>query len=163
MVVDGSSGGRGSGLTISRVDANHELGGHSIYRTDDGRILNFNEAFDELTPEMAEGLEGLPPEDQVINGGDVEEFIWESGIYASVDVHGRIVTQYTDGRTRWTQDQLRAQVFPASDRGDLSFENWLVASVDAGTLAAVDVLQYIGYEDEDADEETVIAERQITD
>lgn len=38
-----------------------------------------------------------------------------------------------------------------------------MASVDAGTLAAVNVLQYMGYEDEDADEETVIAERQITD
>jgi hypothetical protein len=69
VVVDGSSGGRDSGLTISRADANRELGFGQIYRTDDGRILNFNEAFDELTPEMAEGLEGLPPEDQVIDGG----------------------------------------------------------------------------------------------
>ena len=35
--------------------------------------------------------------------------------------------------------------------------------VDAGTLTAVDVLQFIGYENEDAEEETVITERLIID
>ena len=155
-------------MTIDRRAVDAELGSSTfVYRTDDGRILTFAEAFDELTPEMAGGLEGLPPEDRVIDGGDVEEFILESGIYETLTVEGRIVTQYTDGRTRWTNDQLREQIFPTSDHGDLSFENWRVTQVDAGTLTAVEVLQYVGYEDEDegedADEETVITERLIID
>ena len=140
-----------------------------VYRADDGRILTDNEAFEELTPEMEEGLaiaverEGLSSEDQVIDGGDVESFIFESGIYEVVEVTARVVTQYTDGRTRWTNDQLREQVFPVSDDGNLSFEDWLAAQVASGSLAAVEILQYIGYENEDADEETVITERLIID
>jgi PAS domain-containing protein len=166
VVVDDPSGGADNELTIERRAADAELGSFTfVYRTENGRILTFDEAFDELTPQMAEGLEGLPPEDQVIDGGDVEEFIFESGIYETLTVEGRIVTQYTDGRTRWTNDQLREQGFPTSDHGDLSFEDWRAAQVDAGTLTAVDVLQYVGYEDEgeDADEETVITERLIID
>jgi hypothetical protein len=148
-------------LTIARSDLVTAFGCF-VYRTDDGRILTYDEAFDELLPEIAEGLEGLPPEDQVIDGGDVEDYIRESGIYELVEVKAWIVTQYTDGRTRWTNDQLREQVFRTSDHGDWSFEDWLAAQVDAGTLTAVEVLQYIGYEDED-DEEKLIAERRIID
>lgn len=135
----------------------------SVYRTDDGRILTFDEVFDELTPELAEELEGLPPEKQVIDGGDVEEYIRESGVYESIDVEGRIVTHYTDGRTRWSADQLREHVFAASDGDGWSFEGWLAAQVDTGRLTAIDVLQYLGYEDDDADEQTVITERLIVD
>jgi hypothetical protein len=158
-------------LTIARSDLATAFG-FFVYRTDDGRILTDNEAFDELLPEIKEGLEGLPPEDQVIDGldedqvidwVDVEGYIRESGIYELVEVKAWIVTQYTDGRTRWTNDQLREQVFPTSDHSDLSFEDWLAAQVDAGTLTAVEVLQYVGYEDEDADEETLITERLIID
>jgi len=165
VVVDDPSGAD-SESTIERRAVDAELGPSTfIYRTDDGRILTFNEAFDELTPQMAEGLEGLPPEDRAMDGGDVQEFIFESGVYLSLVVEGQIVTQYTDGRTRWTNDQLREQVFPTSDHGDLGFEDWRAAQVDAGTLTAVDVLQYVGTEDEDedADEETVIHERLIID
>jgi hypothetical protein len=39
----------------------------------------------------------------------------------------------------------------------------VAAQLDAGTLKAVDILQYIGYEDEDADEKTLITERRIID
>jgi hypothetical protein len=164
VVADGPSGGADNELTIERRAVNAELGPfQTVYRTDDGRIFTFDEAFDELTPQMAEGLEGLPPEDQVINGGDVEEFLLESGIYELVTVEGRIVTQYTDGRTRWTNDQLREQVFPISDHGNLSFEDWRAAQVDSDTLTAADILQYVGYEDEGANEETVLTERLIID
>ena len=168
MVSDVSSGGTGNELTIPRSGLATAMGCF-VYRADDGRILTDNEAFDELTPEMEEGLaiaverEGLSSEDQVIDGGDVESFIFESGIYEVVEVTARVVTQYTDGRTRWTNDQLQKRVFAVSDHGDLSFEDWLAVQVDAGTLTAVEVLQFIGYENEDADEETVITERLITD
>lgn len=134
-----------------------------VYRADDGRILTFEEVFDELTPEMSEGLEGLPAEEQVIDGGDVELFLLESGRYESVEARGHIVTQYTDGRTRWTDDELREQVFPNADHGGLSFEDWRAAQLEAGMLTAVDVVQFVGYADEDADEETVITERLIVD
>ena len=80
-----------------------------------------------------------------------------------IEVSALVVTQYTDGRTRWTNDQLREQVFPVSDHGDSSFEDWLAVQVDAGTLTAVEVLQFIGYENEDAEEESVITERLIID
>lgn len=149
-------------LTIAR-SALATAFGCFVYRTDDGRILTADEAFDELTPEIAKGLEGLPPEDQVIDGGDVESYIFENGIYKVAEVKAWIVTQYTDGRTRWTNDQLREQVSLSSDHGDVSFEDWLSVQLDAGALTAVEVLQYIGYEDEDADEETVITERLIID
>ena len=168
MVSDVSSGRADNALTIARSRLATAMG-LFVYRADDGRILTDNEAFDELTPVMEEGLaldverEGLSPEDQVIDGGDVENFILESGIYEVVEVAALVVTQYTDGRTRWTNDQLREQVFPVSDHVDLGFEDWLAAQVDMGALAAVDVLQYIGYESEDADEETVITERLIID
>ena len=168
MVGDVPSGGADNELTIPRSGLATAMGCF-VYRADDGRILTDNEAFEELTPEMEEGLaiaverEGLSSEDQVIDGGDVESFIFESGIYEVVEVTARVVTQYTDGRTRWTNDQLREQVFPVSDDGNLSFEDWLAAQVASGSLAAVEVLQYIGYENEDADEETVITERLIID
>lgn len=134
-----------------------------VYRTHDGRILTYGEAFDELTPELAEALEGLPPERQVINGFDMEEYIRDNGVYQLVEVKSWIVTQYTDGGTRWTADDLRNRVFPSSDHGDLSFEDWLAAQIDARKLMAIEVLQFIGFEDEDADEETLIAERLIVD
>ena len=168
MVFDVSSGGADNALTIARSRLATAMGCF-VYRADDGRILTDNEAFDELTPEMEEGLalaverEGLSPEGQVIDGGDVESFIFESGIYEVVEVAALVVTQYTNGRKRWTNDKLREQVFPVSDHGDLSFEDWLAVQVDAGTLTAVEVLQFIGYENEDADEETVITERLIID
>lgn len=162
MLVDDPDCGGDSELTIERQAVAHELGlGNFVYRTDDGRIVTEGEAFDELLPQMEEGLKGLPPEGQVIDGGDVQEFIFESGIYETVTVQGRIVIQYTDGRTRWTNDQLREQVFPNSERGSLSFEDWRSAQVDAGRLTAVEVLQYVGLEDED--EGTVITERLIID
>jgi PAS domain-containing protein len=151
-------------LTISRRAAAAEAGDFTVvYRTDDGRIISFDEAFDELTPELAEGLEGLPPEEQVIDGGDVQEYINESGIYKSIEVEGRIVTHYTDGQTRWSADQLRDHVLPTVDGDGLRFEDWLAAQVDTGELIAVDVLQYLGDEDEDADVQVVIAERLIVD
>jgi hypothetical protein len=168
MVIDVPSGGADNALTIARSRLATAMG-LFVYRADDGRILTDNEAFDELTPEMEEGLalaverEGLPPEGQVIDGGDVENFILESGIYEVVEVAALVVTQYTNGRKRWTNDKLREQVFPVSDHGDLSFEDWLAVQVDVGTLTAVEVLQFIGYENEDADEETVITERLIID
>jgi hypothetical protein len=168
MAVEIPNGGADSELTIARSRLATAMGCF-VYRADDGRILTDNEAFDELTPEMEEGLaldverEGLSPGSQVIDGGDVESFIFESGIYEVLEVAALVVTQYTDGRTRWTVDQLREQVFPVSDHGSLSFGDWLAARVDEGSLAAVDVLQYIGYENEDADEETVITERLIID
>ena len=168
MVSEVPSVGTDNASTIARSRLATAMGCF-VYRADDGRILTDNEAFDELTPEMEEGLalaverEGLSPESQVIDGGDVESFIFESGVYEVVEVAARVVTQYTDGRTRRTIDQLREQVFPTSDHGDLSFEDWLAVQVDSGSLAAVDILQYIGYENEDADEETVITERLIID
>lgn len=163
MDGDDSDGATKSGLTIERRAANAALGPfQTVYETDDGRILTFDEAWDELLPDMQEGLEGLPPESQVIDGADVAEFIFESGIYRLVEVEGRIVSQYSDGQTRWTNDQLREQVFPDST-DDGSFEDWLAAQVDAGTLTAVEVLQYIGSEDEDGDEQAVVTERLIID
>ena len=168
MVSDVSSGGADNALTIARSRLATATG-LFVYRADDGTILTDNEAFDELAPEMEEGLAldvergGLSPEGQVIDGGDVESFIFESGIYEVLEVAALVVTQYTDGRTRWTNDQLREQVFPVSGHSNLSFEDWLAVQVDAGTLTAVDVLQFIGYENEDAEEETVITERLIID
>ena len=168
MVSEVPSGATDNELTIARSRLATAMG-YFVYRADDGRILTDNEAFDELTPEMEEGLaldverEGLSPEGQVIDGGDVESFIFESGIYEVLEVAALVVTQYTDGRTRWTNDQLREQVFPVSGHSNLSFEDWLAVQVDAGTLTAVDVLQFIGYENEDAEEETVITERLIID
>jgi len=164
VVADNSSGGADNELTIERGDAETELGfGNFVYRTDEGRVLTRDEAFDQLTPAMAEGLEGQPAEDQVIDSADAEEFIFESGIFELLEAKALFVTQYTDGRKRWTNDQLREQVFQISGLGDLSFEDWLAAQVAAGTLTAVDVLQFIGYENEEADEETVITERLIVD
>ncbi len=157
------TGGSDTDLTIERSVVELALASDFVYRADDGRILTFEEVSDELTPEMAEGLEGLPAEEQVIDGGDVELLLMDSGRYESVEARGHIVTQYTDGRTRWTDDELREQVFPNADHGGLSFEDWRAAQLKAGTLTAVDVMQFVGYADEDADEETVIAERLIVD
>ena len=151
-------------FTIERRFVEYELGCFNfVYRTDDGDFLTRSEAFDELTPTMAEGLEGLPPEEQVLDGADAEEFIFESGIYKLVEAEGRVVVQYTDGQTRWTDELLREQVFSTVDHAGVSFKDWLAGQLDAGTLKVVEILQYIGYEDEDADEETVITERVIVD
>lgn len=148
-------------LTIERSAVEAALAADFIYQTDDGRFLTFDEACDELTPAMAAGLDGLPPAEQVIDGGDVEEFIFESGVFGRIEVEARIITQYTDGHACWTSDQLREQIFPSSDRSDVNFAAWLAAEISAGSLTAVDVLQYVGYESEDADHETVITERLI--
>ena len=155
--------GSDTDLTIERSAVELALASDFVYRADDGRILTFEEVFDELTPEMAEGLEGLPAEQQVIDGGDVEMFLLESGRYESVDASGHIVTQYSDGRIRWADAELREKVFPNADHDGLSFEDWRAAQVVAGALTAVEVVQFVGYADEDADEETVIAERLIVD
>lgn len=163
MNADDPTGGPGNELTIERSAVEFALASDCVYRRDDGRILTFEEVSDELTPEMAEGLEGLPAEEQVIDGGDVEMLLMDSDRYESVEARGHIVTQYTDGRTRWTDDELREQVFPTADHGGLSFEDWLAAQLVAGALTAVDVVQFVGYADEDADGETVIAERLIVD
>lgn len=157
------TGGSDTDLTIERSAVDLALASDFVYRADDGRILTFEEAFDELTPEMAEGLEGLPAEEQVIDGGDVELFLLDSDRYESVEARGHIVTQYADGLRRWTEDELREQVFPTADPGRLSFEDWRTAQLRAGTLTAVDFVQFVGYVDEDADEETVITERLIVD
>lgn len=149
-------------LTINRRDVPGNLGCF-VYRDGD-RILTCSEALDELTPELAQELEGLPDDEEFINGTDDDSFILEQGIYESVDiVDALVITQFTDGRTRWTNEEIRGQIFPTSDHGDLSFESWLAAQLDAGTLRAVDVLQFIGYEDEHADEKTLITERLIVD
>lgn len=164
MVVGDTSGAPDNEFTIERSAVDAEVGlGNFVYRADDGRILTTGEAIDELTAEMSQGPLGLSPEYDVIDGGDVEELISESGIYATLEVEGRLVTQYSDGQSHWTNDQLREEVFPISDHGDLSFEDWRTAQVGAGNLTESDVLQYVGYEDEDADHETVIAERLIVD
>ncbi|MFM8856713.1 MAG: hypothetical protein ACKOI2_05825 [Actinomycetota bacterium] len=134
-----------------------------VYRADDGRVLTFEEVSDELTPEMAEGLEGLPAEEQVIDGGDVELFLLDSDRYESVEARGHIVTQYCEGRSRWADHELREQVFSCADHDGLTFEDWLAAKLESGMLKAVDVLQFVGYADEGADEETVIVERLIVD
>ena len=55
MVVDGTSGRADNALTIARSRLATAMG-LFVYRADDGRILTDNEAFDELTPEMEEGL-----------------------------------------------------------------------------------------------------------
>ncbi len=157
------TGGSDTDLTIERSAVELALASDFVYRADDGRILTFEEVFDELTPEMAEGLEGLPAEEQVIDGGDVELFLLDSDRYESVGVRGHIVTQYSDGRSRWADDELREQVFPSADHDGLIFEDWRAAQLEAGTLTAVDVVQFVGYADEDDDEETVIAERLIVD
>lgn len=164
MATSSIGGGSDNEMTIQRHAVGAETGfGLFVYRTDDGRFLTLDEASNELTRTMAEGLEGLPPENQVIDGGDVEEFLFESGIYGRVEVQGRVVAQYTDGWARWTDEQLREKVFPTSDHDDLEFEQWKVAQVRVGALTMVDVLQFVGYEDEDADEETVVTERLIID
>lgn len=98
MEVNDPSGAPSDEPTIERSAVDFALASDFVYRTDDGRILTFTEAFDELTPEMAEGLEGLPPEDRVMDGGDAEEFIFESGIFDRIEVEARIVPQYSDGR-----------------------------------------------------------------
>jgi hypothetical protein len=157
------TGGSDHELTIERSAVELALASEVVYRADDGRVLTFEEVFDELTPEMAEGLEGLPAEEQVIDGGDVEMFLLESDSYQSVEARGHIVTQYTDGRSRWADDELREQVFPNANHDGLSFEDWRAAQLKADTLTAVKVLQFVGYGDEDADEETVITERLIVD
>lgn len=157
------TGGSDNEPTIERNAVELALASDFVYRADDGRILTFDEVFDELTPEMAEGLEGLPAEEQVIDGGDVELFLLGSDRYQSVETSGHIVTQYTDGRTRWTDDELREQVFPNADHGGLSFEDWRAAQLKADRLTAVEVLQFVGYADEDAEEKTVITERLIVD
>jgi hypothetical protein len=129
-----------------------------VYRTDDGRILTFDEAFDELTPELAEGL---PPDVQCIDGGDVEEYILETGVYESIETEGRVVVHYTDGRKRWSAYQLREHILPASDDDGLTFEDWLAVQVHSGKLTAIGVLQYLGYDD--AEVQIVIDERLIVD
>lgn len=149
-------------LTIQR-DALASALGCFAFRTDDGRILTDSEAFDEVLSEMVEGLEGLPPEDQVIDESDLEEYIFETGIFQRIEVDARVVTHYRDGRIRWTKDQLREQAFPTGDHGDLSFEEWLAHQLDHGQLTKLEVLQYIGHEDDDDDEAAVIAERLIID
>jgi len=149
-------------LTVDRRDVAGNLGCF-IYRDGD-RILTLREALDQLAPELAEGLAGLSEDEEVIDESNVETYIFEQGVYESVDVvDALVITQFTDGRMRWTNEELREQIFPTSDHGHLSFESWLAAQLDAGTLRAVDVLQYIGYEDEDADEKTLITERLIVD
>lgn len=161
--VDEATDGAPLTLTIRRDDLITAFGCF-VYRTDDGRILTDDEAFDEVLPEIAKGLEGLPPEDQVIDGGDVEEYIRENAVFQTIDVDSaRIVTQYSDGKVRWTNNQLQQQVFPTTDHGDMSFEDWLANQLEQGKLTKLEVLQYVGYEDEDADEETIITERLIID
>ena len=151
----------GNDLTIDRRDVASNLGCF-VYRDGD-RILTFSEALDELPPELAEEFEGLSDDEELFDEGGVGPFIVEQDLFESIDVDARVVTQFTDSRTRWTNEELREQIFPISDHGDLSFESWLAAQLDAGTLKAVDVLQYIGYEDEDADEKILITERLIVD
>lgn len=163
MDVNGPGGAAGDNLTIKRSAVEAESGHCFIFRDGD-RILTYNEAFDELTPEMAEGLQGLPAEEQVLTGADMEAYIFESGVYETVELTGdRVVTRYSDGRTRWTDDELREQVFPTADHGDLSFEDWRSAQLKAGTLTAVEIVQFVGYADEDDEEEKVITERLIVD
>ena len=163
MDGDDPTGGSENELTIQRSAVELALASDFVYRADDGRALTFEEAFDELTPEIAEGLEGLPVDEQVIDGGDVEMCLLESDRYQSVEARGRIVAKYSDGRRLWTEDELREQVFPTADPGQMSFEDWRATQFVAGALAAVEVVQFVGYADEDADEETVIAERLIVD
>lgn len=163
MDVDDPGAAPNEEPTIERSAVNAELVSDFVYRTDGGSILTFTEAFDELTPRTAEGLEDLGPEDQVLDGGDVEEFIFESGIFDRIEVEARIVPQHSDGRTRWTNDELRELVFQKVEPGDLSFEDWRAAQLKTDTLTAVEVLQFVGYADGDADEETVINERLIVD
>ncbi len=157
------TGGFENELTIERSAVELALASDFVYRADDGRVLTFEEVFDELTPEMAEGLEGQPAEARVIDGGDIELFLLESDRYESVEARAHIVNQYSYGRSRWADDELREKLFPKADHDGLSFEDWRAAQLEAGTLTAVDVVQFFGYADEDADEETVIAERLIVD
>ncbi|WP_041317002.1 hypothetical protein [Mycolicibacter sinensis] len=160
MAAGDSSSTPSDELTVRREDAKAEQGIGSVYRTDDGRILTFNEVFDELTPEIAENL---PPGQTVIDGGEVLEWMVEGGSgYAPIDADGRIVTLYSDGRNRWTVDELRQQIYPAVTSA-ASFDDWLSASVTAGDFRSVDVLQFVGYADEDSDGQTVLTERLILD
>lgn len=148
MNAGDSTGGSDNELTIERRAVELASASDFVYRAADGRILTF----DELTHEMAEGLEGLPVAEQVIDGGDAELFLLDSDRYQSVEARGRIGTQCTDGRRRWTEDELRELVCSTSDPGQLRFEDWLAAQLEAGILTAVEVFQFVGYADEDADE-----------
>jgi hypothetical protein len=96
-----------------------------LYRPGDGRILTY----DELQPEVEAEIEvkGIPEDSWEGGEFNFHEYLVESvlgGIYQSVvDVAATIVTQYTDGNTRWTHDHMREQIFPECDRGDLHFED----------------------------------------
>jgi hypothetical protein len=140
--------------TIDRTTADREHD-HDVvlYRRDDEIFT-----YDELREDCEAEARTIP--DESWEGGEFnfDDYIIDSclvGIYHSVAVVATIVTQYTDGNTRWTYDQMREQVFPDLDRGDLSFEDWLAESTNAGTFKPIAILQYTDEWDE------VVAERRI--
>jgi hypothetical protein len=62
------------------------------------------------------------------------------------------MTLNTNGKTVWTYEQMRDEVFPAgiaglevdqSIGGELSFEDWLAKSTNTGIYNKVDVVVYI--------------------
>ncbi len=163
MTTGNPTDGTDKELTIERAAVDHADGYPFIFRTDDDRFLTLDEAWDELTPDLIAEVADLPADEQVIDGFDVEALIFEGGVFGTIEVETRIVTRYADGRASWTDDQLREQFFSTSDHGDSSFEEWLTKQVEEGALKPVEVLQFIGYKDEDAEDETVITERLIID
>jgi len=139
----------------------------TLYR-DRGDWMTYEELFDSVSAEAAT----IPAEEAGWRDGefDADDYIIEAcqvGLYEAVDVSPTIVTEYTDGKHRWTKDELRQNVFPELAVGDDGFEAWLSSSLKAGDLRTIELLQYIvdGYGDEDEDGEPsgVVMERRIVD
>ncbi|OBB45428.1 hypothetical protein [Mycobacterium sp. 852002-51961_SCH5331710] len=144
--------------TIRRSIAEAELDQTiPMYSDGDDRWIRYEELYAEVD---AEGS-ALPPEQWRDGYWDAGEYIVEAtevGIYERVDTVAMIATRYSDGKSLWTYGQMRDEVFPAKSDRQLTYEDWLAASLNTGAYTKVDVIEY---RDEEADE--VIHERLIVD
>jgi hypothetical protein len=154
---------------LSRATAKSE-DGHvvTMYHNGDGELLTYEELAGELDVEAA----SIPAENWRDGEWDVGDYIIEAclvGIYQQVNAVARVVTRYTDGTSAWTVEQMRDEVFPgavadtAPSGSGPSFENWIAESTKSGAFTQIAVVEYTAEDYDEGDEETVVAERLVTD
>ncbi|MGW8815553.1 hypothetical protein [Gordonia terrae] len=152
--------------TVSSAFAQSELGlTLSLYRDDRGWMT-----YDELCQLVCDEAASVPAEEAGWRDGEfnAHEYIIEAclvGLYDTTNVYARIVTDYTDGKYRCSADALRTRIYVSQNSDNLTFDEWLSATVTAGRYRPVEFLQYLGNEYTDGDESSdqVVHERRIVD